>query len=111
MSTTGPAPDEFTLGDPGPRRPRDRVHHLQRGESALETRRTCSTMRPSRPAISAEHHDDSCTGQGVRSHVKISPFTLGFPPHDGSTVVPAKGVLRSIDGDDTGLQDAPTTSR
>lgn len=35
----------------------------------------------------------------------FSPFTLGYPLHDGSTVVPAKGVLSSDNGWDTGLQD------
>lgn len=38
----------------------------------------------------------------------FSPFTLGYPvapPDDGSVTVPAKGVLHSDNGWDTGLQD------
>ena len=39
----------------------------------------------------------------------FSAFTLGFPLHDGSTAPPAKGVLSSDNGNDTGLLDGDYT--
>ena len=39
----------------------------------------------------------------------FSGFTLGFPLHDGSTRAPAKGVLSSDNGHDTGLLDGAYT--
>ncbi|MFB9647082.1 hypothetical protein [Microbacterium terregens] len=104
VSTTGPAPNEFTLATNPPL-----YYHLDTTAEPGGPVTVCITYNtanlPGGPPY-LYHHEPVEGGYtwtnittsreagrvcGVTS--SFSPFTLGYPLHDGSTVKPAKGVM------------------
>ncbi|MET0662377.1 MAG: hypothetical protein ABWZ42_04515 [Ilumatobacteraceae bacterium] len=120
VTETGPAPDAFELSSSPPL-----YYHLDTTSTWPEGElvEVCITYdaiaMPGAPPFL--YHFEESAGQWVNITTSrevgtvcgltsgFSAFTLGTPLHDGSTVAPAKGVLSSDNGWDTGLRDGDYT--